>query len=231
MIPAWKIEGESVEEILIDEEMINSEIPLVLIQNHTNKPVISKRTGENIWQNNSQNENSGVNRSSNITVVWDDYQIKKGYRYEKTGKSDLKFQLVLYKPEKPYWDEEWDEIVRKAFNVDSRPNKLIRRITKGEIKDSKLFTDDKIFVENHPMEIYTVSNSKYYIVVYQHDWWASKKAVQSCISNDLQIRVRMKYSNEWYYVDYCEFSAKGSVVGDSFTTQNNKCQLTLKRTQ
>lgn len=76
-----------------------------------------------------------------------------------------------------------------------------------------------------------------FIGFYEHDWYvsnANKKEVDApcASSNEVNVKLLMKYAHEWYYKDYC---ALGSTLlpsnGSNNAVSNEKCSFTITRTQ
>jgi len=225
-VPGWYINGDEVSEVNVLEQDLEGDIPIFIVQNATDHVELPKSDGISEWkgENNTPNDRT----TGPITIDWDTYQIKNGHRYENTGKSELQYALTLYKPTTPYVDNSWVNILFNTYGIGYNFDRNIKNVKKSDISNSTIFTTNEWCIKNHPADLYDVHDAQFYITVYERDWAQSPKAVQACVG--IIHNVKMKYSNEWYYVDYCGFSAKDSFLGASFSVSNTKCSLTLTRT-
>jgi len=224
-VPGWIIENGIATETTVLEKDLNGSTPIFIVQNSTyasnNDLTNFKWIGE---RDNNTPETTGP-----ITIDWDRYRIKNGHRYENTGRSELQYVVTFYKPTSPYLDGSWFLTLTNTYGLLSHQiNRKIKGIKKSQISSSTFINDNEWFIQSHPSDLYDVADAQYYITVYERDWAQSHKAVQSC--ETITHNVEMKYSNEWYYVDYCGFSAKDSFVGANFEVDNSKCTLKLTRT-
>lgn len=205
--------------------------PTLIVTIGTDEIVYASES-ENTWSDNSESSRS----STKMTAVWDDYKIKKGYRYERVGKSDIRFDFTPY--------ENWNCPGYPSYNTGAfqtyefyhKPSYKIKSIKKSDVNRSQVFLDDVKIVSLPKGQGFRSDDHFFYITVYEYDWYASSKTVQGCSSaqncNSYNYHyVQMKYNYEWYYKDYCGFGFKNSNVGDSFTVDNAKCTLTIKRTE
>lgn len=227
-LPGWIIENGTAKEITILEEDLNANTPIFIVQNSTdhieypNNPDPANLQWTGTPTNNSRT-------TGPITIDWDSYRIKSGYRYENTGRSELAYELTLYSPNSPYVDNSWVSFLFNTYSLGYLSGRTIKNVKKSEIDNSTLLTDNKWFVQGHPSDLYDINDAQYHVTVYEYDWGQSKKSVGNC-EGALAHLIRMKYSHEWYYKDYCGFSGKDSFVGATFTVDNAKCTLQLTRT-
>lgn len=149
------------------------------------------------------------------------YQIKNGYRYESSGKSEVQGWLVGFNsPSAPTF-------------IDFQHEVFFQKIKKCDIEDSK------VFMPSTPIEMFRIEpisgwlTNYAFIGFYERDWWASKKEVDApCASStEVNVYVKMKYAHEWYYKDIC---ALGSVLlpnnGSTNAVSNQKSSFTITRT-
>lgn len=230
-LPGWVIENGEATEVTILEKDLDGKTPILIVQNSTDHVEYpdSYNPADMQWTGIPRTNNSRT--TGPISIDWDSYKIKNGYRYENIGNSELAYEVVFYKPTAPYIDGSWFVTLTNVYGL---PNikiddKLIKNINSGYISASLLINNNRPFIQAHPADLYDVADAQYHITVYERDWGQSEKLVGNC-EGALQNGVKMKYSHEWYYNQYCGFSAKDSFVGASFTVDNAKCTLTLTRT-
>lgn len=213
-------------------ESHSKNFPVLIVTIGTNEIVKANKVKVN-WNHNT-NQSKSMASTKDMTAVWDDYQIKNGYRYEKSGKSDVRFHFTPY--------ANWNCIGYPSYNSSLDPNFRrkaafrIKNVKKKDIENSILFDKDIKIVSLPIAPANRSEDHFFYITVYEYDWYATPKTVQGCTTgpnctNYIEHYVQMKYNNEWYYIDFCGFGFKNSNVGDSFTVNNAKCRLTIKRTE
>lgn len=226
-LPGWIIENGIAKETTILEEDLEGDTPIFIVQNSTDHVEYPSSNADFEWEGTPTNHSR---TTGPITIDWDSYRIKNGYRYENFGNSELAYEVFFYSGTPPYSDPAWFSTVLSYGLPNIRiDDALIKNISRNQVNSSTLVTDNKTFIANHPADFYDVANAQYHITVYERDWGQSEKSVGNCVGG-LKNNVKMKYSHEWYYIDYCGFSAKDSFVGASFTVDNAKCTLQLTRT-
>jgi len=161
---------------------------------------------------------SASNRS-NIDIDADLHQIKAGFRYESGKRSEISGWILTFTPESlnPYTLGFWE---------DFDPLK----IHKDDINSSKIFTDDKNAFQID-MSAFTAGRSIFY-GTWERDWWASPKLVVNTCSSFVghSVGVRMKYSDEWYFINCGVASAIFPSTGSLWEVNSAKCRFILKRT-
>lgn len=151
-------------------------------------------------------------------------QVKDGYRYEGSGKTEVKGWLVGF-----------DSPTNPTFN--DKQDIFWEKIKKREVKDSKVFTYSpaQTLFSINTVEAWLTNYS--FIGFYEYDWYvsnANRKEVDApcATSSEVNVKLQMKYANEWYYKDYC---ALGSTLlpsnGSTNAVSNEKCSFTITRTQ
>jgi hypothetical protein len=151
-------------------------------------------------------------------------QVKDGYRYESSGKSEVSGWVVGFNsPSNPTF-------------IDRRIGVFWKKIKKCEIKDSKVFTfsPPTLMFSIDPISGWLTNYA--FIGFYEHDWYvsnANRKEVDApcASSNEVNVKLEMKYAHEWYYKDYC---ALGSSLlpnnGSTNAVSNQKSSFTITRT-
>lgn len=219
---------------LVSESLADSiKNPMIIVNVGTNK-IVEGTIVNNIKWEGDRPEDSLLKTETSSTYIaeWDSYQIKNGYRYESSGRSDLAYLMHYYLPNSSStfcWDNEMFGSWHPYTPVEEE---VIKRIKKEDIEDSLVFPDDEYLTEQ-PILLTDLNGNQFYITVHERDWYASRKSVQGCCSAHLTSlhKPRMKYSSNWYYNGYCGFGFQGSWVGASFFVSNSKCSLKIKRTQ
>ncbi|MBX2892687.1 MAG: hypothetical protein KF734_17290 [Saprospiraceae bacterium] len=168
---------------------------------------------------------TGVQDRASANISISRCQVKDGYRYEGSGKTEVDGWAV-------------------GFNSPTNPTSINKysgifwqKIKKCEVKDSKIFT------YSPPTLMFSIASeadwlSNYaFIGFYEYDWYvanSNRKEVDApcATSNEVNVKLQMKYAHEWYYKDYC---ALGSTLlpnnGSTNAVSNEKCSFTITRTQ
>lgn len=168
---------------------------------------------------------TGVQDRATANISISRCQVKDGYRYEASGKTEVSGWIV-------------------GFNSSSNPTFIDKnvgvfweKIKKCEVKDSKIFTYSPPTLMKAIDPISGWLENFAFIGFYEHDWYvsnANKKEVDApcASSNEVNVKLLMKYAHEWYYKDYC---ALGSTLlpnnGSTNAVSNDKCSFTITRTQ
>jgi hypothetical protein len=165
------------------------------------------------------NDEIGVSERADVGIDADLYQIKAGFRYESSKRSEIQGWLVTFAPFTPsiYVLNNWED-----FNA--------KKIHKDDINDSKLFTEDANAF-TIAMASFDAGRSIFY-GTFEYDWWTSNKFISnSCSSTPASqsVYAKMKFSNEWYFFNCGVASAIFPSVGSTWEVNNNKCRFLLKR--
>jgi hypothetical protein len=219
-------------EVLVSEaEASSSEDPIIFVGPGQGVYKTSQFTGQpnQVTLNNEDIEESvsepsgptGLEERSNIDIDADLHQIKAGYRYERSKRSEIYGWVVIYDPTSEFG-------VTNLSWEDFSP----RRIHKNDINDSKTFFDDRDAFQI-PSSAFAVGRSIFY-GAYEHDWYASKKWVfNTCAASNFVLRhsveVRMKFLHEWYFFNCGVASTIFPSTGSTWEANNNKCRFVLKR--
>ncbi len=209
-VPGWK--GE--EEILVGEDEVMNSTGVIIFVGLGYHQLISEG-----FSNPSVNNafNTADLRTLERTISVDEFQIKNGYRYESSCRSEVRGWVVVFSLTGPY------------PNINGSWGKTIK-IHKDDIAISKIFTNDDYDAFSLNFEDF---GKLAFIGTYEYDWWASKRFIPNVCSPypEHVPWVRMKYFNEWYFHDCGYLSTWFPNVGSTKTFQNEKCMFKLKRTQ
>lgn len=213
-------------EVLVGEnEAINSEEVMFFVG--PGNPV--EMGGQQADNNNSEGPvdfapNAAQDRAA-ARIALSQLQIKNGYRYESSGKSEVQGWVVGFNPPggTPF-------LQHNDLNFKEK-------IKKCDIEDSKSFTKDPPIqiIAIEPISGWLTNNA--FMGFYEYDWYVShsnrKEVDASCTSdNDVNVKLRMKYSHEWYYKDWCGLGS--SILpsnGSTNAVSNSKSSFTLTRTE
>jgi hypothetical protein len=224
-IPGWRGENE----ILMDEKEATSGREWVIIISPGTVTSIMHTNNEPLAIDMNNPKNNGVQNRADVDIDADEHQIKAGHRYETNSRSEISCNYLYY-----------------AFTADGTPTwnfwkdfkKSERKIHKDDIAISTNFTND--------FDAFTILGSYFDSGVsvvhtngYEHDWYASMKALPwaagfplptSIAINPSGERVRMKYGHEYYFNDWGYGTALFFQSGYTRTIENSKCRFVLKRT-
>lgn len=208
-------------EVLVSENEANS----------SSDPIIFVGPGLGVYQSTSftggVNEvvltEDGIDKSSSSAVkdrsdLIDLYQIKAGYRYESSKKSEIDGWVIRFTPS-------------TSFGSDLRPwasNTI--KIHKDDINASRVFTNT--------LPAFALAATDYssgrsvFFGTWECDWWASKKVVVNPCSVWIphSVSIRMKYSHEWYFFTCGVASTFWPSTGSVWEIDNEKCRFRLRRT-
>lgn len=162
---------------------------------------------------------------------WKVYQVKAGYSYESpNSNTELYYLLTLQKVGlSPSYMQN-----QNGFGNDGIFRRMIVSITPGDVALSHPFTT---LTDLFPMPVdsaFAETYDTWYITVYEHDWYATKKVVSVC-NYDLAHKPKMKYAHEWYVNNICSapyitfFPVANQNVG--YGASNAKFTYTITRTQ
>lgn len=164
-------------------------------------------------------DNNVTTSRMNVDFDVDRHQIKRGYRYERSKKSEVKawYLKFTYPTGSGVWLNNWLDFPH--------------RIHKNDINNSKIFYDDR---DAFGMSLSEFNAGTYvFIGAWENDWYASLKViVNPCLPNnlDVSVGVAMKYSNEWYFYDCEAANVWWPNVNSDEIFSNQKCMFDLKRT-
>jgi len=159
-------------------------------------------------------------KMANVDIDVDRHQIKKGYRYERCGRSEIRTWVAKYFPNSinPKSKSRWTDFENRS-------------ISRGDISDSKVFYND---LDAFQMGLDDFNNNRQtFIGVWEYDWYASYKDIHNQCSpyDEHDITARMKFSHEWYFYDCGVLKSWFPNVGSEEIFSNQKCMFDLKRTQ
>jgi hypothetical protein len=159
---------------------------------------------------------------TDIAIDVDLFQIKAGFRYESSVRSEISGVIVAFSltnPNQPYADF-WEDFRKEQ-----------RRVHRNDINHSTTYYND-LHAFHIPGSMFDTGLSSLFFLTYEHDWWASKKDIADpCFtSSNYTASVRMKYSHEWYFYHCGYGSSLFPSTGTSREYENEKCRFVLKRT-
>jgi len=209
-VPGWN--GE--EEVLVGEDEVMNSTGVIIFVGPGDPQMVSEGFSKPLVDN----ELNPVGfRSLDRTISVDEYQVKKGYRYESSCKSEVKGWLVAFtlSGPNPNINTSWDKKVK---------------IHKNDIAISEIFTEDDYDAFSLSLKDW---GKLVFIGTYEYDWWANKWLIPNDCSPYPQHvpSVRMKYFHEWYFHECGYISSWFPNVGSSKTFENEKCMFKLKRTK
>ncbi len=175
--------------------------------------------------------------SSGVMYQWSVYQIKNGFRYETSNKSEVKYFLTFY-------NSSGNALTGTGYDNGFYGPAEIAEITENDINNSTAFSGQTIDVMGVPLGPSNVQGYPYiYITIYEHDWYKlfgghftpCTLDVPSVAGNPyppFDHKLKMKYAHEWYYRDYCRIDHWATLGGFSiFNLGGVKGFFTIHRTQ
>ncbi len=165
-------------------------------------------------------ENEPIHKSPIMTEVNIDLslvQIKKGYRFERTGDSEIRAFAVTY------WPETADPTGFRKF--------LDNKWSKSTINNSEVVEVGNLAYQ---MELNHFDRSReVFVTAYERDWYASEKLIPNTCSgwSTHNITSRMKYEDEFYFSECGDLNLFFPTVGTVRGIRNEKCGFAFIRTQ
>lgn len=222
-------EGNSCDEVLgwrrdapsfiSENEVLNSEelnifvgVGEVLQEEHLFATSIESIESDKLLSDFSENS-----RLMNVNIDYFKYQIKKGYRYERTGDSEVHGFRMSYFPET------------------ESPRSLItwfdKKISKNDINNSKIFSEQGFAFSMNQLDF--ARDREVFIGAWENDWYASGKLIMNNCSNFVRhsVSTKRKFSHEWYFYGCDDLNNYFPYVNIYEVFSNNKCQFDLIRTQ
>lgn len=176
----------------------------------------------NILTKNVNEQHENMKMLADVDIDVDEHQIKDGYRYERSKKSEIGGFVMQYFLSDIFGNdtsnEEWED-----FDP--------REIHKNDIEDSKIFTSD---LDAFDMSTTDFNNGKKaFIGAWESDWYSSGKLIQNPNSNWVahSVVTKRKFSHEWYFFDSDDLNDWFPNVNNTESFSNNKCMFKLKRKQ
>jgi hypothetical protein len=163
-----------------------------------------------------------------MSLDWTQYQIKKGYRYEASGPSQVHHKFIGFY-------NTTNTVPPFANFVSGVNNGSLARVKKCDVNDSKSFTNSPaVGIQNWDPVTGFLSNY-FFMVAYEYDWWADWKELEApCGTGSTVVlpplfSVKMKFDHEWYF-KLCDlgnniFPSNGSI----YPINNEKCSFTFVR--
>jgi hypothetical protein len=165
--------------------------------------------------------NGAIEQRNGTALRVKQYQIKNGYRYESSGKSELEMVLLSTFLNSSDYDVS-DSFIRTY------------KVRKRAIDDSRSYdnrNDD--FGSYISQKFSSSSNADFVFVPFEHDWYASLKTNTcncSCDNDSFYIfETRMTFSHEWYAIECDPLSNVFPNTGSSLSTNNVKSSFRIAR--
>jgi hypothetical protein len=224
-------EEDAIEEsTLNEEEALEESAPVIIFTNGTDH--IETVSDESAYYSGSDPNNPSP--AADEIWKWDEILVKNGFRYEGTGKSEVRCMTTFHKSDGTYLSGggSFQNGVEDSF---------IKKITNTDIANNTNQTGVNADVFPHALTVSTTNLTYYnyaYFTTYEYDWYASPKLVSSCGTlysvSAFQHAPRMKYPNEWYHNSVCGLTVHDTwlnYVNATFTFGNYKSVAKIKRTQ
>lgn len=132
-----------------------------------------------------------------IFITFGSVQIKAGYAYESPNSdSDLR-DLVSLTEVNSTW------CTTAPYGSSKIGKRSIMAVTRTQVDSSAIINGTHPAVID-PIDTYQQNWDRMYVTLYEHDWYAIKKPISVCYTN-LVHAPRMKYQNEWYINNICNY--------------------------